>query len=1219
VDKQLVSIDVLREKYANGDTSITEDHIYQRVAKGISKAENTDPMRKHWESIFYTNMKNGAIGAGRIMSAAGTDMQATLINCFIQPVADSVLDYDEDGNPGIYTALAQAAETMRRGGGVGYNFSKIRPYGAFVKSTHSFASGPCSFINIFDVSCSTVEAAGFRRGAQLAALNIDHPDIEKFIVAKREKGKWNNFNISVLVTDEFMKAKTNDEDWELIHKAKPSKSLIDTGAFQRNDGLWVYKTVKAKYLWDIIMKSNYDFAEPGILFENNINNDNNLRDIEYIDTTNPCVTDDSWIHTSKGPRQVKDLIDKPIEVFVNGKLYKSENGFFSTGNKPVFRLNTIEGYNVKLTENHLVLVNRNNEPSVIRNWIEAKDIRLGDKIVLHNHELNEWDSHGTYDEGYLLGVFIGDGHYSGEDNSAFISAYKKGNPDGLMKAFLDSSKILNLRSDHKGWNEHINSVGETKYIFKSTDLKKLSTVYGLFPNKVIESNIEMASFNFYKGFLKGFFDTDGTVAINNNIITSLRYSQSDLNRLYAVQRMLARLGVMSKLYKERRVESYRLLPDGNGGKKEYLCKAQHELVISKDNITRFLNIIGTNDTSHLNRIKQNTIKNNKFYKEEYMARFLNLTPIGEQEVYDIQVPGINAFDCDGAYLHNCGEEPLPAYGCCNLGPVILPKFVKDPFTDYAKFDYEALRDAVEIHVRFLDNVLDVTLWPLIEQKQQADDKRRIGIGFTGLANALAMLGLKYNSKKGIEEARSIVEIMRNSAYTASSNLAAEKGSFPKFNVEQYLNEGTFASRLPDKIKELIKEQGIRNSHLLSVAPTGTVSLAFADNASNGIEPPFSLAYTRKKRNSDGTHTFYNVLDHGLRIFLNTLEKEFANVLLEAIIGYKESFNYKNLEFNVKECLPKSIVTAMELSVDDHLNMMAAIQPYIDSSISKTVNVPVDYPFDDFKLMYDKAYTSKLKGVAAYRPNDTLGSVLSVGEETPKLKEPIKEENIIPIDNLNSIIERRKEVELEAITKKVSYIGPDGKESFYLIVSFIDVELEYAGNKLKVLRPIEVFIAAHPDGVPREWIDIYARNLALLARSGLNTLCKALNDSRKVKSDKGLIRYGHYTKQDGTKVPRYHDSSVACIAYAVQEILTSKNIINENGNPYTVKELFDNNEDLKTLADSIIDDDIVIDNNINTENTSIIHGKKCNECGADAVIKKDGCLFCTSCGNIGTCG
>ena len=255
---QPISHEVLLEKYAKGDEASVEQ-VRQRIARALAAVEPAE-QRTHWEARFLQAQKRGFVPAGRIASAAGTDLTATLINCFVQPVGDSIAMV-EDGHPGIYTALTEAAETMRRGGGVGYDFSRIRPQGAWVGSTRSAASGPISYMRVFDRSCETVESAGSRRGAQMGVLRCDHPDIEMFIHAK-DQGDLTNFNISIGVTDAFMQAVEHNGDVELAHRAEPSADIKTAGAYQREDGSWVYRKVPARELWDQIMRSTYDHAAP---------------------------------------------------------------------------------------------------------------------------------------------------------------------------------------------------------------------------------------------------------------------------------------------------------------------------------------------------------------------------------------------------------------------------------------------------------------------------------------------------------------------------------------------------------------------------------------------------------------------------------------------------------------------------------------------------------------------------------------------------------------------------------------------------------------------------------------------------------------------------------------------------------------------------------------------------------------------------------------------
>ncbi|WP_298825728.1 adenosylcobalamin-dependent ribonucleoside-diphosphate reductase [uncultured Piscinibacter sp.] len=598
---QPISEEVLIEKYAKGEErSIAAVHA--RVARALAQAEAPE-QRKAWEERFAAALDAGFVPAGRIQSAAGTELSATLINCFVQPVGDSIA-HDDEGHPGIYTALTEAAETMRRGGGVGYDFSRIRPRGAWVGSTQSSASGPVSYMRVFDRSCETVESAGARRGAQMGVLRCDHPDIEEFIHAK-DGGDLKNFNISVGVTDAFMEAVQGDAEFELVHRAEPGVAQKAAGAYLKsekgdlaNHGLWVYRKLRARDLWEQIMRSTYDHAEPGVLFLDHINRDNNLSYCETIASTNPCA-----------------------------------------------------------------------------------------------------------------------------------------------------------------------------------------------------------------------------------------------------------------------------------------------------------------------------------------------------------------------------EQPLPPYGCCCLGSIDLTRFVRDPFEAHASFDESGFAKVAKVAVRMLDNVLDVTVWPLPQQQQEARNKRRVGLGFTGLGDALVMLNLRYDTPEARATARRISEVMRDAAYEASSELARERGAFPLFNADLFLAGSTFASRLPQALKDRIRAHGLRNSHLLSIAPTGTISLAFADNASNGIEPAFSWTYTRKKRMPDGSFKEYAVEDHAWRL-------------------------YRHLK-GEKASLSNAFVTALEMSAKAHEAMVAAVAPFIDTAISKTVNVPADYPYEDFQHLYLEAWQSGLKGLATYRPNAVLGSVLSV---TPTAAAPLQIED-----------------------------------------------------------------------------------------------------------------------------------------------------------------------------------------------------------------------------------
>ncbi|MGB7301359.1 MAG: adenosylcobalamin-dependent ribonucleoside-diphosphate reductase [Burkholderiaceae bacterium] len=620
IEPQAISRDVLLEKYAGAGESSPND-VRRRVAAALARAE-PPPIRDHWAKAFYQAQLDGFIVGGRIASSAGTGLDATLINCFVQPLADSISNDPDDNAPGIFVALKEAAETMRRGGGVGYDFSPIRPAGALVRSTASRASGPVSYMSIFDRMCETVESAGARRGAQMAVLRCDHPDIAQFISAKSD-GSLKNFNLSVACTDQFMQAVSDDGQWQLVHSAEPCEALIRQGASRRKDGLWVYAKTPARQLFDAVMQNTYAHAEPGVVFIDTVNRDNNLAWCEQIAATNPC-----------------------------------------------------------------------------------------------------------------------------------------------------------------------------------------------------------------------------------------------------------------------------------------------------------------------------------------------------------------------------GEQPLPPYGCCDLGSINLTCFVDDPFSDRASFDFDRFNALVPVAVRMLDNVLDVTIWPLPEQGKEAAAKRRIGLGFTGLGDALIMLGLRFDSETGRELASRIALHLRDAAYQASADLAREKSPFPLFDPARYGSPGSSASRLPAELRAQINKDGIRNSHLISIAPTGTISLAFADNASNGIEPAYSWTYTRKKRVDKGVRE-YRVMDHAWRQYCR------LNHIPENSVPVEGAGDRQLTPGQV--ALPDPFVSALNITAVDHARMSMAIQPYVDSAISKTVNVASDYPYDDFHDLYLHAWRGGLKGLTTYRPNALLGSVLTT-ELTTQLKTSLTTpEALKPID------------------------------------------------------------------------------------------------------------------------------------------------------------------------------------------------------------------------------
>jgi ribonucleoside-diphosphate reductase alpha chain len=964
---QPISEEVLREKYAKGEEASIQD-VHRRVAHALAQAEPAEH-RRHWEGRFLQALQQGFLPAGRIQSAAGTDLSATLINCFVQPVGDAIA-HEEDGHPGIYTALTQAAETMRRGGGVGYDFSRIRPRGAWVGSTQSSASGPVSYMHVFDRSCETVESAGARRGAQMGVLRCDHPDIEEFIRAK-DRGDLKNFNISVGITDAFMQAVQEDRPFALVHRAEPGAAQKAAGAHQRTqaDGstVWVYRQLQARTLWEQIMRSTYDHAEPGVLFLDQINRDNNLAYCESIAATNPCVTADTWVLTDAGPRQVGQLVGQAFCAIVGGQAYPSgADGFFATGEKPVLHLQTREGPALHLTADHPVRrVRRRTRHLVEAEWVGAGRLREGDEILLHDHRaLQGWEGDHTEAEGYLIGLLIGDGVL--KSDKAVLSVWAPElrsvangtvatehlhSASGIMEAALDAAATLPHRADFRGWQRPIDGRGEFR--MASGALRRLALSLDLRPgHKTITPRIEQASSAFACGLLRGLFDADGSVQGSQDKGVSVRLTQSDPELLAAVQRMLLRLGIASTIYRERHPAGVRPLPDGRGGTGHYPTQAVHELVISGDNLLVFDSRVGFTDTRKRERLDQALgAYRRALNREPFVATVARVDDAGTRTVYDVTVADIHAFDANGLVVHNCGEQPLPAYGCCCLGSLDLTRFVRDPFTPQARFDEPHLRRWPPWRCACWTTCSTSTVWPLPQQQQEARNKRRVGLGFTGLGDALVMLNLRYDTAEARAMAAGIISELRDAAYAASVELARARAlpavqcrSVPERHRPSPRGcpppEGAHPRPWPAQLPPAVDRA--HRHHQPGVCRQRQQWHRAAPSA--GPTPARSAWPTAASRN-----TRYRTTPGACTATCKGIDAP----------------------------LTPAFVTALEMSAQAHAAMVAAVAPYIDTAISKTVNVPADYPYADFQDLYTAGLAIRPQGLATYRPNAVLGSVLSV--------------------------------------------------------------------------------------------------------------------------------------------------------------------------------------------------------------------------------------------------
>lgn len=1014
---QDASLDIWDKKYRlkSKDGDIIDQDItatYARVAKALSEVEDKSK-RKHWEEKFLWALKHGAIPAGRITSNAGAlehKPATSTINC---TVSGTITDSMDD----ILGKVHEAGLTLKAGCGIGYEFSTLRGKGAYVSGAGAYTSGPLSFMDIYDKMCFTVSSAGGRRGAQMATFDIGHPDVMEFIRAKREDGRLRQFNLSLLITDEFIKAVRDDADWRLgfpisekeveedgldLNNAKEiywREWPITDGYVSNEEGLVackVYKTIKAKRLWDMIMTSTYDFAEPGFILIDKVNEMNNNWFCENIRATNPCVTADTWVQTSNGPKQVNDLIGSSFVAQVDGQSHASgEEGFFKTATKPVVRLQTTEGYQLRLTHDHRIRrVTQFTRYKTETQWCAAGELRQGDRVLLNDHrEQAQWSGEYTQEQGYLLGLLVGDGTL--KKDAAVLSVWKPAavangadaflanGVQAVMAEALQAAESLPHRSDFQGWSE---ISGRNEFRLKLASIKQLANDVGMQAgDKAITAHMEQASSEFYQGFLRGFFDADGSVQGSQEKGVSVRLAQSDIARLEAVQRMLLRLGIASTIYQNRRLAQTSLLPDGKGGLAEYETKAQHELVISGENLVQFSAQVGFADTDKMEHLQQSLSSyKRKLNRERFVARVESITDAGIEDVYDVQIPGINTFDANGLHAHNCGEQPLPPYGSCLLGSVNLTKFITNPFTEQASFNWDEFKEVVKIFTRMLDNVVDINGLPLEGQRDEILSKRRHGMGFLGLGSTITMLRMKYGEANSVQFTERVSKELAMAGWEAALELAKEKGPAPIMNKEfdvtaamlrlrpemkkdglkvgdklsgkvlhtkysRYMQQ--VAAENPALAEELL-EIGARFTHHSSIAPTGTISLSLANNASNGIEPSFAHHYSR------------NVIREGKK------SKEKVDVFSFELLAYRELVNKQAMPYteDEKDKLPEYFIAADDVTPKSHVDIQGASQKWIDSSISKTANVPTDYKFEDFKDIYMYAYDQGLKGCTTFRFN-----------------------------------------------------------------------------------------------------------------------------------------------------------------------------------------------------------------------------------------------------------
>jgi ribonucleoside-diphosphate reductase alpha chain len=950
------AIVVLKRRYLrkDGKGQIVENpkQMLERVAKSIAAVEQkygADREEiKNVENVFFQTMKNlEFMPNSPTLMNAGKDL-GQLSACFVVPVEDSM--------ESIFDAIKSTALIHKTGGGTGFSFSRLRPQSSVVKTTGGVASGPVSFMKVFDSATQAVKQGGTRRGANMGILRVDHPDILSFIGCKAKDGDISNFNISVAITDDFIEKVLAGQKYDLINPK--NKKVVGS--------------LDAVEVFNRIAECAYNNGEPGIVFIDKINKDNPTPNLGEVESTNPCVSSDTWIMTEEGPRQVKELLGNKFIAIVDSKKYESQpEGFFQTGVKPVYKLKTKEGFNICTTLDHsfLKVVYRSRD-KIKSEWATLDSLERGDKVLLNNHKvLNRWQGDFSFNEGYLVGLILGDGTV--KKDKVVMSSW--GKDKGSLSVRKEVSKILksfNHRSDFKGWSQ-IKTRDE--YRLSPVSLKNICSKTGLkFRSKTITNLIEKGSSEFCSGLLRGLFDSDGSVQGTQEKGVSIRLSQSDLTLLKSVQRILIRFGIFSKIYTYRRKQGNKFMPDGRGGRKEYFIKSQHELIISGENIFEFSEKIGFKNSQKAERLKKNLQDYRRnLNRERFLATVESIEFDSTKEVYDAQIPGINMFDANGFKVHNCGEQPLLPYESCNLGSINLYKMLKKTGQGF-EVDWEKLKNVVGISVRFLDNVIDANKFPLPQITENTRKTRKIGLGIMGWATMLGFLEIPYDSKEAIDLAKKLMSFIQKEAQKVSIGLAKKKGEFPTWEGSRWQKQGV----------------RIRNATLTTIAPTGTISI-ISGPTSSGIEPNFFLSY------------FRNVLDGEKLLEVDPAFEYYAKkkgfYSKELMKKIASGMSIQKID-EVPDEAKRIFKTAMDISSFWHIKMQAAFQEYTDNAVSKTINLASTAELDDVKESYLLAYKLNCKGLTVYRDGSRSGQVLTINkkEEKAKKEEPgQKKQGFVP--------------------------------------------------------------------------------------------------------------------------------------------------------------------------------------------------------------------------------
>nr|WP_255570208.1 LAGLIDADG family homing endonuclease [Cohnella sp. CFH 77786] len=937
----------------------TPEEMWDRLAAAMASVETSPEKQKEWTEKFRWVLDDWKlVPGGRIAAGAGASEELTLFNCYVIPSP-------HDSRGGIMETLTEMTEIMARGGGVGINLSSLRPRRSIVAGVNGTSSGAVSWGGLFSYTTGLIEQGGSRRGALMLMINDWHPDVLDFITVKQTMGQVTNANLSVCVSNAFMKAVKEDLDWDLVFpdKSDPEYNEIWDGDLDKWKKLGKkvdhYRTVRARDVWHTIIESAWKSAEPGVVFMEYYNQMSNSWYFNPIICTNPCFHPDTRISTEFGLIRIEDLYRKMGgESFLVGTdarlveqarvaggrsyevpgVHMRSAVVFPTGVKQTLNIALKNGMELKVTPEHRIYTHNG--------WKEARNLNTEDYVYVQSGEGAFSDHDGLGEQwGMFLGWLTGDGWISKQGDIGMVFG---ANDAEVIECMVEAGESI---SGIKA--KVFERPNGTKHIFwhrkaLRNRLLELGVKHVKAPEKEVPQALFTASKPTVTAFLQALFSADGTVCDRDEMHRTVRLSSSSKKLLQGVQLLLLNYGIHGLIYERPKSSQMNFqYTKLNGEHRTYESRPFFELELNGNNIAVFKEEIGFRYASRkqeaLNRIARPSRKSEKF-----VSKVENVTPGDVVTVYDITEPMTHSLIANGMVVHNCGEQGLPAWGVCNLSAINLSKFYDAEKHDV---DWEELGKVVRYATRFLDNVIDKTPYHFPENERNQKNERRVGLGTMGLAELMIRLEIRYGSEDSLEFLDKLYGFMAREAYLASTEIAAEKGSFPAFDAEKFLQSGfmkNMAEVYPE-VGEAVRKRGMRNVTVITQAPTGSTGTMVG--TSTGIEPYFAFEYFRQSRLG--------------------FDKQYVPIAQE----WKDA--------HPGEELPAWFVTAMDLSAMDHIRAQAAIQRWVDSSISKTANAPADFTVEETKELYEKAFELGCKGVTIYRDGSRDVQVLSTSKDKKK--------------------------------------------------------------------------------------------------------------------------------------------------------------------------------------------------------------------------------------------